>query len=90
MSQDFKSQLEAFVNEAAEKSVNRNMLELHEADARVRHFKQGCEFLMPLIDELIEIRNSYVEHCAHGPYRTGILIEKNNKDLLNILKGEGK
>lgn len=30
------------LNEAAEKSIDRNMYELHEADARVRQFKAGA------------------------------------------------
>lgn len=30
-------------DEQAEQSVNRNMLELHEADARVRHYKLGYD-----------------------------------------------
>lgn len=82
---DFKSQLDALVNEAAEKSVNRNMLELREADARVRHFKQGCDLLIPVLMKAIEQRHdAYFETDS-----TYTQLESSfNKELLNILKGE--
>lgn len=38
----------------AELSVNRNMYELHEADARVRQFKAGAQSLKALVMELDE------------------------------------
>ena len=76
MTESFKQQLQDFIDQAAEKSVDRNMLELRDADARVRHFKQGCEFLMPVLMKAVEQRDFY-------PF-----YEENNKELLNILKGE--
>lgn len=60
---NFKSQLQALISEAAEKSVNRNMLDLREADARVRHFKQGCDFLIPILMAAVEQRDySYTQY----------------------------
>lgn len=44
----------------ADRSVasGRNLLELHEADARVRHFKYGftaaCAELLPMIEKILE------------------------------------
>lgn len=63
MTESFKQQLQELVDRAAEKSVNRDMFELHEADARVRHFKQGCEFLMPVLMKALEQRDDLVEDC---------------------------
>ena len=44
-------------DELAENSVNRNFYELHESDARVRHYKNGfdaaCSLLLHEIEKLI-------------------------------------
>jgi len=77
---DFKSQLEAFVNEAAVQNWNKN-------DLDSKAFKQGCEFLIPVLMRAIEQRHdAYFETDS-----TYTQLESSfNKDLLNILKGEGQ
>lgn len=87
MTSDFKQQLQELIDQAAEKSVDRNMLELRDADARVRHFKQGCKFLMPVMMKAVEQRDDGVERLEGWEL---IQESKYNQDLLNILKGEGK
>lgn len=94
MTEPFKQQLQELIDQAAEKYVfetnghkwsNNN----DECGDNFGSFKQGCEFLMPVIESLIEIRNNYVNF--RGLYeRAPELIIQNDKDLLNILKGEGK
>lgn len=78
---DFKKQLQELIAEAAEKSVDRNMLELREADARVRHFKQGCEFLIPVLMKAVEQRN-------RGRLYPRAYEENKNEELLQLLKGK--
>lgn len=82
MTPEFKTELQKLIDEAANKSVNRNMLELHEADSRVRHFKAGCEFIMPVLMMAIGQRDDYIS-------RIGSMHEVriDNKDLLNLLRG---
>jgi len=83
MTESFKQQLRELIDQAAERSVDRNMLELRDADARVRQFKQGCEFLMPVLMKAITQRNGqiYAKAGEHIPISV-----KLDKDLLNILK----
>lgn len=90
---DFQKQLQEIIDQAAKKTVkefnNIDEDEVSEFGTDIYMFKQGCEFLMPVIESLIEIRNNYVNF--RGLYeRAPELIIKNDKDLLNILKGEGK
>ena len=50
----------------SERSVNRNMFELHEADARVRHFRQGYDLLAPLLEMACEaLEFECGNRCAH-------------------------
>lgn len=94
MSQDFKSQIEDLIHEAAEKSVNRNMLELREADARTRHFKQGCDLLIPVLMRAVEELDKSEKELgmAFSVDESDIdaRLENLKKELLNILKGVGK
>lgn len=81
MTESFKQQLQELIDQAAD-DIDQDAYP-HES------FKQGCEFLMPVIESLTEIRNNYVNF--RGLYeRAPELIIQNDKDLLNILKGEGK
>lgn len=91
---DFKKQLQELIERAAEKSVDRNMLELRDADARVRQFKQGCEFLMPLLMKAVEQRDDAIwnrfrskEEYSKVFFATD-LADIMDKELLNILKGD--
>lgn len=45
---------DTWVEREAEKSINRNMYELREADARVRQYKAGANSVKPLIMELVK------------------------------------
>lgn len=82
MDNQFKTELQKLIDDAAEKSVNRNMLELNEADGRVRHFKAGCEFLLPMVEKAIEQRNGFIDA---GCFQTHRNIADNY--LLNLLRG---
>lgn len=53
--------LDEQIERKAEKSIRRDMYELHEADARVRHFKDGANSLKPLILELVEALEFYAD-----------------------------
>jgi hypothetical protein len=63
--------LEKLRDEKARNSVNRNMLELHEADGRERHYKQGFDCavaeLMPQIEKLAVAlkRSNDLAQCEH-------------------------
>ena len=77
----FKSQLQAFVNEAAKNhgfGWNPTLTE--------NTFKSGCNFLIPVLMRAIEQRHdAYFETDS-----TYTQLESSfNKELLNILKGEG-
>ena len=63
---DIKELIEKHGKREAERSVNRNMFELHEADARVRHFKHGHESLAPLLEMACEaLQFECGNRCAH-------------------------
>lgn len=82
MSQDFKSQLEAFVNEAAKR--HSKDISFNEYSYIGNHFKQGCEFLIPVLMRAIEQRDHFI--ALYDDFAK----QERNKELLNILKGEGK
>lgn len=73
--------MEKLMNELAEKSINRNMYELHEADARVRQFKLGFGAAIAHVSKDVEFNeielNEYLKACAVSPSReSGILFIK--------------
>lgn len=79
---DFKSQLEALIIEAAEKYSEKGLI----GDWSMQgNFKQGCDFLIPVLMKAIEQRHdAYFETDS-----TYTQLESSfNKELLNILKGE--
>ena len=85
MTESFKQQLQELIDQAAEKFDERNN---QETDYYCPYsFKQGCEFLMPVLMKAIEQRHdAYFEND-----KTYSQLESSfNKELLYILKGEGK
>lgn len=96
---DFQSQLEALINEAAkteaserEKILRNSTVKNYNNDfeytanyfGRYGGFKSGCEFLMPMIESLIETRNNYIKVYEFSD--TSRLESRHNKDLLNLLR----
>lgn len=80
---DFKTQLEALVNEAAkEYQADNNRQKFGPANS----FKQGCDFLMPVLMKAIEQRNSYADEC-NNEHSDSYESDLDDKELLNILKG---
>jgi len=88
MPESFKQQLQELINRAAKKTVkefnNIDEDEVSEFGTDIYMFKQGCEFLMPVLMKAVEQRDLNHECSVGGSY----IKNKNNKDLLNILKGE--
>lgn len=86
MSQDFKIQLQAFVNEAAEKYSEKGLI----GDWSMQgNFKQGCDLLIPVLMRAIEQKDFYLKD-ARDEYDQKLAKETDNKELLNILKGENE
>jgi hypothetical protein len=84
---DFKTQLQELIDEAAIDYQNDPYND--QQDERT-HFKQGSQFLMPLIERLIECR----EDCLPMAYIEGSITGNrvkfySDKELLNLLK-DGK
>lgn len=85
---DFKQQLQELINEAAEKIVMKfhgvDKDHVNEFSSDIYTVKQGCEFLMPVLMKAVEQRDLGYEASVGGSH----VRIKNNKELLNILKGE--
>lgn len=79
MTESFKQQLQELIDQAAD-DIDQDAYP-HES------FKACGNFLMPVIESLIEIRNNYV-NFRNLNERAHELIIQNDKELLNILKGE--
>lgn len=62
----FEDKLKKKIEREAEKSVNRNLYELNEADARVRHSKQGASLLAPLLVECYEAIEMSTDYAKYG------------------------
>ncbi len=75
---DFQKQLQELIAEAATDYMNDPYN--HQLDEKI-HFKQGCEFLMPVLMKAVEQRDELMHECSDTK-------NKNNKELLNILKGQ--
>ena len=95
---DFKSQLQALVDQAARtqasdrEQILRNSVVKHYSNdfeytanyfGRIGGFKAGCDFLMPVLMRAIEQRDHKRDCGVYYP-------DEHNKELLNVLKGEGK
>lgn len=85
MTESFKQQLQELIERAAEKFDERNN---QETDYYCPYsFKQGCEFLMPVLIKAVEQRNNQcIAMDSLGRYRMNNTIENFDKELLNILK----
>lgn len=82
---EFKTELQKLIDEAAW-----NICE-YDHDKDKASFKAGCEFLMPLIEELMKDRNNYINLCETHFNTDSMInyeIELCDKDLLNLLRGE--
>ena len=95
---DFKTQLEALINESATDYLNDPYN--HQLDEKI-HFKQGCEFLIPVLMKAIEQRDfAYSEYKrileqneikTSDGFRVSFndnVITEDSEDLLRILRGE--
>jgi hypothetical protein len=86
---DFQKQLQELVDQAAEKEYPDTMESYRAA------FKQGCEFLMPVLMKAVEQRDDAIwnrfrskEEYSKVFFATD-LEDIMDKELLNILKGDG-
>lgn len=77
MTPEFKQELQKLIYEAASKyQVNYSYEQA---------FHDGCEFLIPLIETLIETRNNYIATCEYSD--NSRLQNIHDKSLLNLLRG---
>lgn len=85
MTPQFKTELQKLIDDAAEKHC---AFIKGPCDFEQRIFKAGCEFLMPLIEELMKQRDLEfpVDESRSGKIFAKQL-EYYNKDLLNLLRG---
>ncbi len=86
MSQDFQSQLEAFVNEAAEKAYP-DIMGIGQGSYRAA-LKQGCDLLIPVLMRAIEQRDGGCKAFHQNDIVAEYELNLCDEDLLNILKGE--
>jgi hypothetical protein len=89
MTESFKQQLKELIDKAAEKYVfetnghkwsNNN----DECGDNFGSFKQGCEFLMPVLMKAVEQRDFGIGISSRCPCAPK---ESYNKELLQLLKG---
>lgn len=83
---DFKIQLEELIQEAAKKYDSRFIKDGNFVNSFhcSTSFKAGCEFLVPIIDVLLNIRNNY---CDRLGYFDLDFKKKSDKDFIAFLKG---
>ena len=88
MTESFKKQLQELIDRAAEKYVfetnghkwsNNN----DECGDNFGSFKQGCEFLMPVLMKAVEQRDFSRRSAFWDEHK-----QQDNSELLNILKGQ--
>lgn len=53
--------IQAEIDRAAEKCVDRDSLEIRDADREARAFKFGARFLLPLLKKAIELHNTDID-----------------------------
>ena len=88
---DFQSQLESLVNEAAEKyaqSVHRGerYVDYHNSmPETIEHFKACADLIMPVLMKAIKQRNLHIYAKASDHIKTSVNLDK---ELLDILKGK--
>ena len=92
MTESFKQQLQELVDLAAEKFDERNN---QETDYYCPYsFKQGCEFLMPVLMKAVEQRDQsekvFGGSCCANDAEVDEGLQELNKELLNILKGRNE
>lgn len=94
MTESLKQQLEDLINQAAVLKYTHkpdcSCKGKHVSSEEIEVFKQGCEFLMPIIDDLIKTRDNYIFYRNEDRDRREQLKQRHDKELLNILKGEGR
>ena len=87
MTQDFKTQLQELIENAAYNHAKKEAIGAVNKNFIFQDFKQGCEFLMPMIEKLIEQRDTASEDIHHefgGFYDSS----SDDENLLNLLRGE--
>lgn len=72
------------LEQAAEKSVNRNFLELHEADARVRAFIDGAKYMESELMSVIEEMRDFI--CNIETQSACSWCEKNHEAHIKTLE----
>lgn len=85
MTPQFKTELQKLIDDAAEKHIKESVYNV--IDGKFG-FKAGCEFLIPLIEVLIKTRDNYIFYRNEDKSRREALMKRNDKDLLNLLRGE--
>lgn len=83
MTPQFKTELQKLIDDAAEKHIKESVYNV--IDGKFG-FKAGCEFLIPLIESLVNIRDNYVDYRSGFPNTD--LKNQSDKDLLNLLRGD--
>lgn len=90
MTSDFKQQLQELIDQAAKTYAKDTSL--NENSYIKNHFKQGCEFLIPVLMKAIEQRDQSEKVFGRSCYANDAEVDEGlqelNKELLNILKGE--
>lgn len=89
MTQDFKTKLQELVDNAAAKYAQVDWADGIKATnaAHFSDFKQGAEFLMPMIERLIEQRNNAVGDQEHISRQQKLYeCDSMDNELLNLLK----
>lgn len=80
MTPQFKTELQKLIDDAAW-----NLCE-YDHDRDKKSFKAGCNFLLPLVESLLNIRDNYADYRSGFPNTD--LKNQSDKDLLNLLRGE--
>lgn len=93
MTESFKQQLQELIDQAAEKYATGNHLSSFPDSYDLKAFKQGCEFLMPVLMKAVEHRDDAIwnrfrskEEYAKVFFATD-LADIMDKELLQLLNG---
>lgn len=84
MTPEFKTDLQKLIDKAASKHIKESWANVIDGKSG---FKAGCDFLMPLIEELIRQRDMHIPD-TFGDGWDMIVSDNHNKQLLNLLRSE--
>lgn len=81
--------IQAEIDRAAEKCVDRDSLEIRDADREARAFKYGARLLLPLLKKAIEQRDWWLSELneQYGDDLQGVT-ERENSRLLKLIGRE--